>query len=113
MRVEKGIVKVTFGSGASEREVSREVSYSIPENADDVLGLLQNKDSLDEVLANIKYASSLKARNKVRAAILDSEAGPDKAIDKAIADANKARIASGKPEMTADQVTAFRAMMLG
>ena len=112
MKVEKGTVTVTLGSGSDAREVNREVSYNVPENADDVLAMLQNADTVKEVIANYTYAASLKARAKVRASIIESEAGPGLAIEKAIKDANKARIAAGKAEMSPEQVAAFKLAMM-
>ena len=92
-----GQVEVKFGSGESKRTVSREVKYSKLETADDVLGLLNDPKTLAELLGDVNYARNLGARSKVRQAIMSTEAGPDKAIEKAIKDMVKARAAVGKP----------------
>jgi len=81
-----GNVEVKFGSGDSERTVTRPVEYDKLTTADDVLGLLSDAKTLAELLADVNYARNLGARSKVRQAILAADAGPEKALAKAIKD---------------------------
>jgi hypothetical protein len=65
-----------------------------------------------ELLKNATYANDLGQRNKIRAVIVASLEGPEKAIEKAIKDLMAARQSAGKPiseEAARAKVMAFMA----
>lgn len=111
MKLIKGTVKVTFGSGDSERIVEREVTYNEVENADDVLAILQNEDQAKDFFKSANYGINLRARSIVSAAIKDTESGPEKAIEKMVKDMIKARAALGRPITEANAIAKVKEML--
>lgn len=67
----------------------------------DAIAFLQaerpKQNGMVELLREAEYAYDLGKRNKIRQSILSGLEGPEKAIEKAIADLMKARQAMGKP----------------
>lgn len=106
MKISKGTVSVKFES--KPEPVTREVTWEELETADDVLVLASDKTKLAQLIKNANYGANLSARSTVRAAIMTSEAGPDKAVDKAFKDFNAARTIMGKAALTAEQ---FKTLM--
>ena len=95
MKTETGTVSVKFDS--KPEGITRAVSYSQLETQDDCLNMLQTPEGLKSLIAAANYGFNLKARSAVRQAILETEGGPDKAIDKMVKDLIKARQVVGKP----------------
>jgi len=98
---EKEYAKVVFeGVGLNEK---KEI---IPGDAETLLGeaiayfqeqVGEKGNGVIELLKNATYANDLGQRNKLRATIVASLEGPEKAIEKMIKDFMAARQAAGKP----------------
>lgn len=80
-----------------ENEFKGPVSYHEVENLDDIMSLLQEEKSLKKTISNINYATNLRARAIVRQTLLNTAAGPAKAIEKMVKQYMDARMAVGKP----------------
>ena len=72
------------------------VEYQSVESAEDILNLCQDEKKLATLIANINYATDLKARAVVRQRLMTTAAGPDKQVAKMIAELIKTYAAFGK-----------------
>lgn len=54
-------------------------------------------NAVHDLLQNVEYAYDLAVRSKIRQGLVAAIAGPDKAIDRAVADLMKVRAAMGRP----------------
>ena len=91
---------------------SAPVSYSVPETIDDVLGLLNTKETADRCIKDLGYATNLRERAKIRAKIQAEAGGPDKALDTLVKSIIKNAAAMGKtitPEKARAKAVAFMA----
>ena len=93
MKLVTDTVEVKIG----DKTLSGPVSYSIPETVDDVLALLNDKETSDRCIKDISYATNLRERAKVRAQIQTAQGGPDKALEMLIKSLVKQSAAFGKP----------------
>jgi hypothetical protein len=111
-------VEKTFGSGDNSKTVNKAGTCVVAETAEDILSLLQEdatspvgKDATEteikrqrnRVIDYFNYASDLKARAKLTAALNSENVDPDKANEKALEQFNKARLANGKAAVDMDK----------
>lgn len=105
-------VKIT-GADGKEKVETGPVAYPEFETVGDFIGFVglsdlaglandvtltdEQKSKLSDLCGAANYGFNLKARATVRAAIQSRLEGPDKAINKMVADLVKARAAAGKP----------------
>ncbi len=104
MKQQTGTVEVKLKTADGTEKVEQDtVTYPEFETSQDVLDFIstgdaeKDKANLADLLAAANYGFNLKARASVRSRLLDKLAGPDKAINKAIADIMKMKAAMGKP----------------
>lgn len=86
----------------NSKKFSDVVKYDIYETAEDVLTVLQDEKKTAVLIANLNYATDLKARAVVRQRLMTTAAGPDKQIAKMIAELVKTYAAFGK-KITEDE----------
>jgi hypothetical protein len=107
MKTETKSVTVTIG----DKDHSKSYECISLETVDDVLSLMQDPDKAKTLIANANYGADLKVRATVRAAILNENQGPDKAIEKMAKEMVKARAAVGKTISLEDALAKVRDML--
>jgi hypothetical protein len=75
----------------------RDFVATVFETVEDVISALSDPKQIVDILRNLNYGTDLKLRSVCRAALVSESAGPDKAIERLVADLIKMRAAIGKP----------------
>lgn len=97
MKTKIDFVTAKFGEGLDMKEITREYTRVTYETADDVLSDLQDPEGLKNILRFVNAGREAIMRAALRNAIMSSEGGPERALDKLVKDIIKMRAAMGKP----------------
>lgn len=92
MKNEKKTVTVKIG----DKDFTDTYDKSSYETREDLLTAIQTDDGLSKILADLNYGWDLKQRSVVRQRILDTQTGPEKAVEKLVKDLIKVYGTMGK-----------------